>query len=185
MSCWGLTSGSFSATRRFVFLNTAVLCVLCAFGVNSRAAPHIQGGTPRDLQLELALDTKISVEFELPTDLKDIIAAMNDAIKASRAYDAGGIENALQLDPNVVANAPRQITITRHDEPVRNLLAIILLEASSDDEVSANTALDFYANHDLGSIYISKPNRLTALKMRDKELRIYDVRDLLPSLGPP
>ena len=130
--------------------------------------------SPRDLQLQLALDTKISIEFDLPTDLKEVVASINEMIKAQT-----GIQDPIMLDPRVVATEPRQVTINRHEESVRNVLRIILLQASSDQEITNNSALDFYANRDLGVIYVSNPTRLVALKVRDKELRIYDIRDLL------
>jgi hypothetical protein len=130
--------------------------------------------TPRELQLQLALDTKISFDFELPTDLKEVIEFINEVVKAQT-----GIANVLHLDPHTVAGQARQVPMIQRDIPLRNALALILLDASTDAEIAGNNELGYYADRNLGVVYITNQPRLLALKMRDKEFRFYDVRDLL------
>jgi hypothetical protein len=134
--------------------------------------------SPRELQLEEALETRIALEYELPTDLKEVIEFMNQWIK-----DRIGVANAIRLDPRIIAANPRQVQIVQENVKVRSALALLLTEASAEDEVANNNELESFMYRGAGVIYISNKSTLMRLKMKEKEFRFYDVRDLLGTLG--
>jgi len=143
------------------------------------AAPAGGGGewvvlSPRDLLLNEALEVRVSVDYEVPTDLTEIIAFLNEAIAAKL-----DIRNALHLDPRIVALDPRPVQIRLERARVRKVLALLLTDATTADEENADDELGFVPYYQAGVIYISNRKRLRRLNMKRKEFRIYDVRDLL------
>jgi len=134
--------------------------------------------TPRELQLEEALETRVSLEYEVPTELSEIIAFLNEIIR-----NEIGAANTIRLDPKVVELDPRNVQITQKDIKLRKALTLLLTDASTEEEVQANDELDYFIYRDAGVIYISKKQRLQRLRMKEKEFRFYDVRDLLAVLG--
>jgi len=130
--------------------------------------------SPRDLLLNEALEVRVSVDYEVPTDLAEIIAFLNEAIAAKL-----DIRNALHLDPRIVSLNPRPVQIRLERARVRKVLALLLTDATTAEEENADDELGFVPYYQAGVIYISNRKRLRRLNMKRKEFRIYDVRDLL------
>jgi hypothetical protein len=130
--------------------------------------------TPRDLALKEALETRVSLDYALPTDLAEIISFLNEAIALKT-----NVKDALMVDPRILATDPRPVKIVLQDTTVKRALMLILSQATSVDEENQNNELSFITGYQNAVIFISNKARLLRLNMARKEFRIYDIRDLL------
>jgi hypothetical protein len=153
----------------------AVLAALLgAVNVFAAAKETPSRTTPRDLELRAALAVRVNLDYALPADLAEIVSFLNEHIAAKANFT-----NALMLDGRVVATDPRQVKITMEDVRVGTALALILTEATTAAEEAANNDLTLVPSFEHAVIYITQTDRARRLNARRKELRIYEVRDLL------
>jgi hypothetical protein len=111
--------------------------------------------TPRQLQLEIALDTRVSLEYEVPTELNEIIGFLNELVRVQT-----GIADSILLDPKVIAADPRAVTITQHDMKLRIALRALLDKVTTAAERTAKNELDYAVRKEAGIILVSNKDRL-------------------------
>ena len=155
-------------------LAAGVLLFLTALPAGARVRGEWVTMSPRDLLLNEALEVRVSVEYEVPTDLRDIIAFLNEAIENKLKLRA-----ALHVDPRIVELNPRPVQITLANTRVRKILTLLLTDATTEEEEQGRNELGFIPYYQAGVIYVSNRQRLLRLNMKRKVYRFYDVRDLL------
>jgi RNA polymerase sigma factor (sigma-70 family) len=108
-------------------------------------------------ELEKALWEKVSVDFATPTGLAEIVKKLNELIEART-----GLVEAIELDKEVTAIDPRRITLVLQDFPVREVLTILVMRATTD--------ADRQAKDDIVSLVHTKGNviLITHLKKAQK-----------------
>jgi hypothetical protein len=155
-------------------LRAALLCLVALAVVTPFSfAAEFMKVTPRDLALQEALETRVSLDYALPTELAEIVSFLNEAISAKT-----NIKDALMLDQRVIATNPRPVKIVAQDITVRKALVLILSQATTEDEENNNNDLGIIPGYQHTVIYISNKARLIRLAMTQTDLRVYDVRDL-------
>lgn len=157
------------------------LACLCPTARAQQRTIRFKGTSPRDLKLAEALRVRVTLEYEVPTELSEIVDFMN-AMIARKV----GLRGALRLDPKAIELNPRHVQLTMENVRVARALRLLLTDATTADEERTDNALSFVHWSDAGVIYITHRRRLRRLSARRKTFRFVDVRDLLAAypVGP-
>ena len=167
--------------RRVIVLALAAVCLSGVALAQGRTVRFVEK-SPRDLLLQEALRVRVSLDYEVPTDLSEIIEFLNEAISQKLK-----IKHALRLDPRVIEVDNRAVSIKMDDVRVAKVLNLLLTDATTPDEEDAGNALGYVHWSDGGVLYITNQQRLRRLNRKRREFRFHDVRDLLakyPMRGP-